>query len=404
MPKSRGRQHGKKPRRGGATPPRSFEAAAVKMARELLRADTTRLDAESLASALIGAQVIRNRQGPSRNALDDAIGDLITIAEERSSAASAALLAALELLVDDPRIPAALSGWAAEHLGGLTWRTQPPAGLVGARRVPDPYDDHVTWLLEFEDCILAATTARWYAQALLHVFLLDRGPLDKLDDHAEPVDVAQALQVVASGQRHTEMFWPPADDDDYRPLAQLLAARLGRLDIPEEERDWEPMSDERRAELLDEFEADLGFDEDVRDITRLLADTCLDYADGYLDDDPLAWSPDIVERFLLDWVPRKTLLEPEEQRLLPLVTHAFVGWCLVKRGLPRSVAADAAQVALDLQEEFEDAYDEAEPSPATALAAYLRDHDIDTDDEDALEAAIGAFNAERNARILLGED
>jgi hypothetical protein len=58
-------------------------------------------------------------------------------------------------------------------------------------------------------------------------------------------------------------------------------------------------------------------------------------------------------------------------------------------------------VALDLADALAELYDEAERSPATEIAQYLREHDVDLDDAAAVERAVSAYNAERNARRLL---
>jgi hypothetical protein len=400
MPKSRGRKHGN--RRPSRATPQSFDGVVIKLAGRLLVDSTTRVEAEETASQVLGAALVRERTPGARDAPNQAAQALVAAAERRSNASAAALVAALDLIIDDPAIDEALASWAAPHLVDLPWHEAPPAELVRTRRLPDQYDDHVTWLLEFEDATLAATTARWYHQAVLHVFVLPPGPLKEFDALAKPVPVDEALVAVAAGQLHTEMYWPPHDDDDYRPIAQMLASRLSRLDIPDEDRDWEPISDEAHRDLLDRFLTDLDVSEDTQAEVRRLADICIDYGDGMIDDDRLAWSPEIVEAFLLDWVPRKTFLAPEDRRRLPQVTHDFVGWALVQRGIPRNLAADCARVALDLEEEFLGEYDD-EGSAAAELHDYLRDNGVDLEDSAAVERAVSAFNASRLARIIAGK-
>jgi hypothetical protein len=117
----------------------------------------------------------------------------------------------------------------------------------------------------------------------------------------------------AAGPRwQAEPAWP-AD-----PRAAAAAAAGG----------WrQTWSKDRRAMLAAEF---LASDEAEELSDRQAASRCADRIIDYgCDQDfrrPLRMSPAKVERFLLDWLPRKVVLSPEEQEAMPHVLAAWTRW------------------------------------------------------------------------------
>jgi hypothetical protein len=103
-------------------------------------------------------------------------------------------------------------------------------------------------------------------------------------------------------------------------------------------------SRDRRAMLAAEF---LASDEAEDLSDRQAASRCADHIIDYgCDRDfrrPLRVSPDKVERFLLDWLPRKVVLSREEQEAMPHVLAAWVRWAGHRGGL----ADDAITATLD---------------------------------------------------------
>ncbi|MGE5286047.1 MAG: hypothetical protein ACM3ML_02365 [Micromonosporaceae bacterium] len=93
-------------------------------------------------------------------------------------------------------------------------------------------------------------------------------------------------------------------------------------------------SKDRRAMLAAEF---LASDEAEDLSDRQAASRCADHIIDYgCDRDfrrPLRMSPVKVERFLLDWLPRKVVLRAEEQEAMPHVLAAWVRWAGRRRGL-----------------------------------------------------------------------
>jgi hypothetical protein len=93
-------------------------------------------------------------------------------------------------------------------------------------------------------------------------------------------------------------------------------------------------SRDRRAMLAAEF---LASDEAEDLSDRQAASTCADRIIDYgCDQDfrrPLRMSPSKVERFLLDWLPRKVVLGPAEQEAMPHVLAAWTRWAGHRTGM-----------------------------------------------------------------------
>lgn len=409
MPKSRGRRHAKSPRRTGPTTS-PWQATVLRAGRTLAQPEVRRIEAEVYASGLLGTVWAARGLG-DREVVDSWLAELLAYAGRRQTPETAAVVAALDLVLSHPVLQAAMTDWAGDLTADLAWRTGPTPLPQRVTRSRDAWDDTDTWFVEYDDTVLLVLTARSDAGAVLESAVLDHRALALWDEEVEgsqgrlkprvEVPVTEAVATLLSAQQLTEMTYPPNDNDGYVDTGHLLAARLAAVGVPPRENEWEPLPDARREELAEAFFADLELDLDDDEAAREIADLCLDYGEGYLGDDPLAWSPPAVEQFLLDWVPRKTVLDPEVQRLVPTMTYAFTGWAMVHRGVPRHLAAEAAQVALDVADDFAQLYDETERSPATELAHRLQAAGIDLTDKEAVDREVSAYNAEQLARRIL---
>jgi hypothetical protein len=130
------------------------------------------------------------------------------------------------------------------------------------------------------------------------------------------------------------------------------------------------------AEFLASDEA-----EDLSD--RQAASRCADHIIDYgCDQDfnrPLRVSPVKAERFLLDWLPRKVMLAPEEQHAMPHVLAAWVRWAGKRQGL----GADAIRESMDAVFDSMGAFARTYHDPAAfgldrkLLARLLPDGDLE---------------------------
>ena len=336
MPKSRGRKHPKSTRRPQPRPT-SWQAALVKVGRTLRSPDSDRASAELFASGLLGT-VWADRDIGDRDILDSWLHDLLGYVTTRRSPEAAALLAALRTVLSHPAVDAELADWGAPLLADVPWASAPAPLPVRASRSSDVWNEVTAWFLEYDDEVLNVIQRRWASGAVGTLASFTPAVLEVWDDETARSDgemgarvavpVEDAVATLLAAQHMTEMTWPPSDDEDYVQLGHLLAARLAAVGVaPAEEPEWEPMSEEAKDALIERFLAD---DQELKDDdgTREILDACLWYGDSYMYGGALAWSPIHVELFLLDWLPRKTFLEPEVRRLVPTVTYAWTGWAM----------------------------------------------------------------------------
>jgi len=216
----------------------------------------------------------------------------------------------------------------------------------------------------------------------------------------DDVDPDEALSAVADALEMTDLYWPPQDDPDYTLTRALARWRTSTGRGSTGEVEWRHLPDDDRRWLLDDFLAVLRDDVDPG-VAEILADTFIDFGDGYLHGGVLAWSPGEVERFMLDWVHRKVLLEPECVDALPGVLAAWVEFALRRRGLaPEHVAPVVAQV-IALEDEYADAADDSNLArPAKEILTRLVADGIDLSDKGAVASPVSAYNASRLARGL----
>lgn len=302
MPKSRGRRQPSS-KSNGRSQPLSFEARAIDYCKRLFAEDATRLQAEVMASHFLGETTAE---------------ELIAQADKRRTPQAAALVAALQTVIDVEQ-----PDWVGEHVKELTWPQQPTPQPKAARRLRDVYDDEVIWLVEYEDCTLAVTTARWFEQGVIRIMVLDPGPIDGLEEGIEPVGLAQAITAARRGLEQAQKA--PIDSEDFYEGAHLLAARLHVVELPDAAAAL-PVP----VAIPDEFPA-----------------LFLAFGAQLLDGDPFAWSPAIVERFLFDWLPTQEI--PEN---ILETTRAWVQYALTERGLKDEDVQVCAEVVTQLTEAF----------------------------------------------------
>jgi hypothetical protein len=224
--------------------------------------------------------------------------------------------------------------------------------------------------------------------------------------------VEAALADLASALRHTDMYWPRPDDEDFVEVRALAWARC-RAYLP----DWPDapeLADEQRQELIDAFVTEAfpgggAAPDDSPDgadveVARSLADLFCDYGAGYMTPGLLAWSPDWVGLFLADWLPRKTFLDAEQRAALPDTLRRWLRFALGRRHVdPQWIEPVIAAVDTFLPEFNAAMDDESSWGPAKQIAAELAARGVDLTDKAAVDAVISELNATRLAQRLIEE-
>ena len=335
----------------------------------------------------------RATRGARRDAAYTALQALATVAVDPWADR---LTAALAQMPDTARMP-----WAASLVA------RAPEEPTRAQRWSDPWGSELVYLLRYDRPEPHSFLATVDTVGGLMVELLEVGRQDGEPDPevgamvVQDVEPAEALADLADALAATDMYWPPQDSPDYvhcRALAHWRTRGHRRDDDP-----YEPIPDAERRALIDGFLAGWVGSPDTADADiEILADTFVDFGDGYLHGGVLAWSPGEVERFLVDWVHRKVLLDPADARAVPEVLAGWVRFALRRRGL----AEEHIQPVVATVEELADEYrrvgqDGSADGPAKELVARIVAAGVDPSDREAVDRVIGAYNAEQNARRLL---
>ncbi|HKB32216.1 MAG TPA: hypothetical protein VKD26_15445 [Streptosporangiaceae bacterium] len=373
---------------GGVNPPpNALFAEMLKAARELL-AVRSPLDAELMVSEILGTwwgQRLRpgrqDSQGTRRRSgadIEELVGEgLVAYAARQNNPAALALLAgiaclgttrqaaqaeqaALELMdrgVSRPR-------WA-DHVGKVA-----PGDCYVNRDTYGDRDEVVcvfSYAGEERHALVAAVDYNfggmlrdgWVTSQVDK--LLERGrAAARAEDAAgtrlgsfEPLPPGQARRMLDAALTQTDRGVSPPVSDSFpayhafirarirtlppgRPVAGAIPGAPGLVAGPAAPRRlaW---SKDRRAMLAAEFLAsDEAEDLSDRRAASRCADRIIDYGCDQDFRRPLRMSPSKVERFLLDWLPRKVVLTPEEQEAVPHVLAAWTRWAGRRSGMRAS--------------------------------------------------------------------
>jgi hypothetical protein len=418
-PKSRGRPQGRgKPKKSGGGPVRPLTAVDRAIAdAEHLEDEDSRLTAEVTASAWLGDAWVKSSE-LERDPESKLIAGVVGRAQSRPSPRIYNALHALRLIapagdvsaIDDAI--AALSGHSPEP----GWVGTEPPVPVAAYIASDPWGADQMLLIEYggdEPHGLLAHVTYPGGTALEEIAILDPGAAERWDEltHDEPIpmplvshSIREVFVKLAQALRQTDMYWPKHDDPEYVELRSLVAARCAVAGLTEDEGwpEWEGISESDRASLLHDFVRASGLPDDT--VTRSVADSCIDYGDGYIGAGVLAWSPDEVALFLTDYLPRKVLLDSEQRAAVPSVTKAWVQFALARAGVEQRWIDPVAEVVDQLAEQFFEEYDDdATWGPSKQIVADLIARGVDVTDKEQLETAISEYNAEQLARRMLEE-
>ncbi|MQA88516.1 MAG: hypothetical protein GEV03_28865 [Streptosporangiales bacterium] len=108
------------------------------------------------------------------------------------------------------------------------------------------------------------------------------------------------------------------------------------------------------------------------------ADTIIDYGCDLDFGRPLRVSPTKTEVFMLDWLPRKVLLTPEEQEAMPHVLAAWTRWAGKQMGLPERCVGATLDAVWNTTTKFADTYAASAYSlPRQVVERLLPDRDLE---------------------------
>jgi hypothetical protein len=121
---------------------------------------------------------------------------------------------------------------------------------------------------------------------------------------------------------------------------------------------------------------------------------CAELICGFAQTDPLRWSPAAADLFLLDWVPRRAVLDDADTALLPRVLDGWVRWSGRTRGLsPKAIARTVVAIA-GMRADFTARITSGEQrEPAAVAVAQALAEGVDLGDEAAVEEWIARYNA-----------
>lgn len=353
---------------------------------------TDPLEAEVLASGLIGSWWKRLPPGENPEAV---IGQgLIDHAARVATPQALALLRAL----------AVVGATAAQREAAATATTLAAAGVaepawaagIGRVRVgqcwrtADVYGDMASLL-----CVFSYGRRQHGLLALLDFNHLDGWVKDLLviDEPAaalrdlrkaaqtEPlatlqqIDPAEARRLLQDGLAATDATWQPEVSEELRRFRALALARCRAMPKPERPAEAPPeLGEAKRDAIVEEFLAspharNLPGGDAPRLCARLLVDFGADYDGGK----PLRVSPAKIERFLLDWVPAKVMLDDADRAAVPAVAIAWARWAGERTGLPDAAVDQLVEVATTCGGHFEEAYEEG--ADASPVRRFLRDID-----------------------------
>lgn len=195
-----------------------------------------------------------------------------------------------------------------------------------------------------------------------------------VDQHR--VDPADARRVLERAVQRWEMTYPPALTDDWPFMRPLLMWLLSTLPEGGSDPDTPLVDDDARNGLIDTFLAS-SFSAPVRDDsdTRLLLDSILWYGCDYGVGDPLRWSERRVELLMIDFFPRKVIVEQAFLAKLPAVLAAFVAFVMERLGEREELSA---ALVGDLTRQVVEAIDDATPE----YLELITDGDTDESDDD----------------------
>ncbi|MEY9968360.1 hypothetical protein ABIA33_006444 [Streptacidiphilus sp. MAP12-16] len=417
MPKSRGRRTssgGKKQRKPVRRSPMPLQLAdqVIRDARQHLDSSGEVLIAEAWASGWLG-QAWLDAPLAEREAEHHLCMQVVGRASTTPSPAGLAAVAALQRVapVDSKPMLAGTVAILTETQPLPSWHKASGHHPVRAWQAVDVWDSKRVLFIAYDEPTAHTLMAQITQTAGTMVEKLGLltpsaaaawSAIREEDDVPMPLadhDVPAALADLAAALRMTDMTWPRNDDEDFVALRALAWARC-RHHLP----DWPEhtsLSDLERDCLLDAFTATHADEPQTAEVIRSLAELFLGYGEDYIATGPLSWSPGQAAVFLVDWLPRKAVLDREQRTLLPDTLKRWVHFALTERGVePRWIAPVTDAIEAHLPDFYTAFDDQTTWGPAKQIAALLTERGIDPTDHDAVNSAMRTLNAERLAHQL----
>ena len=213
-----------------------------------------------------------------------------------------------------------------------------------------------------------------------------------------PITASDLATRWAAGTYWYRAYIDPPVYDSVPPLMALLEARAAALPKPRAQKEAEPMTDRERSELIDRFLAsapavEAGLQPEPDGPDEFLVDRLLDFRENHAEGNVLRWSPIVVEIALLDWTPRKMILEADDIDRLPQVLRAFVRFAGPQTGLADEDVAETLAAIDQFEPQFRDMMARGEAAgPAARIARQMAIDGVDVTDAAAVERWIDEFN------------
>ena len=323
--------------------------------------------------------------------------------------------------VADPRMEAEARRQAEEIAADFP---EPPWGgslekaeLAEAWRATHPFGDQDEIMLSIRypgraDRLLCILVDRTLGNVIKDTFVapevepvLERSRKEP-DFTVDSIPVPEAAGIILSALNDTDARLDPPVSEDFVLIRAFAAALVRRVPNPMVPRERRPMPDAEIEKVAREF---LESDEatDLPADAEMAAHTLVGYQASWMADDPLRWSPMVVEMCLLHWMPRKVILKGDEMDAFPPTLRALVRYAGRRRGLPDHLVAETLEAVDRFTPDFVEAMkNPGSESYANNLWRAMEREGVDVGDHEKVSAWIERFNErpiEERDQILGGE-
>ncbi len=406
-PQSRGRRRkpSRAPRTGDSRPPARVSTLLLK---DLRKVETfaSAVIAESWASTYVGVAWARAALGD--DLAETTMGlEVVAGVLDRPTRAGLAGVQALRRIAqpaDWEPLDACIAA-LSRTFPPPAWATAPTATPVAAWRTEDVWLSSRALFVDFEDetgaghtLMLQATTPGGVMVGVLDI--LPRDSVASWDGLVEegsgvmplqPHPIEDALAEMAGLMATTDRYWPRYASHEYTAFRALFWSRCrDHLST----RRVRPPEVDRKALLADFVQLPAVQDLDD-EIVGSLTDLFLDFGEDHIDAGPLAWSPDHVSAFLVDWLPRNAPLDADHRKDLPDVLRAWTRFALEHRGLEERWIVSVEQAIDQSLPGFHEAFDDFEAwKQAQQIADELLARGVDPSDRASVEAGLDGYDVD----------